>query len=135
MVYARKIWENIYYYLFNRSVLDADPQVVDLNKQTPYFYKLGLAMLQFYHPEDAELSRVLLRTFSSRLQLVMDLSRHKLASHRTNDQFKRLNHTELKLYKIGKENLQQYEEWVRGESRKLNTSKLVSKYRKRKLYD
>ena len=118
-----------------RSVLDADPQVVDLNKQVPYFYKLGLAILHFQHPEDAELSRVLLRTFASRLQLVMDLSRHKLASHRTNDHLVRLNRTEVKLYEIGKANLQEYEEWVRGESRKLNTSKLVSKYRKRKLYD
>lgn len=121
-----------------RAILDADASVVDLNKSCPFFYKFGLSLLDFDHEDRLALGRVLVTTFVTRLANVMfDVSRHQVLNNMTRGDIgrkvKSFDLTEQRLFKLGQSSLSKYNQWCVGKSKKLETSQLVLRHRKRKM--
>ena len=48
-------------YMFCREILNADANVVDLNKLGPFFYEFGTYLLHFEHPESLDIAKSLLQ--------------------------------------------------------------------------
>ena len=117
-----------------RDILRADANVVDLFKQGPYFYFMGVKLLFFDHMERSELARSLLETFINRFRRIMDTSHHAFSSDvslLTN----RLDETERVLFNIGQRSVVAMEKWERGRSHRIEASEVVQKRRKRKRED
>ena len=117
-----------------RNILGADANVVDLYRQGPYFYSMGLKMLFFDHLERSEVARSLIETFLNRFRRIMDTSRHAFSSDIT-PLTTRLDETERALFRTGQRSVVAMEKWERGRSHKMEASEAVKNRRKRKRDD
>ena len=114
-----------------RDILRADANVVDLYKQGPYFYLMGVHLLCFDHMERSELAKSLLETFLNRFRRIMDNSHHAFSSDITL-LTSRLDETEKALFRRGQRSVVAMEKWERGRSHRIEPSDIVQKRRKRK---
>ena len=114
-----------------RDILRADANVVDLFKQGPYFYLMGVKLLFFDHMERSDLAKSLLETFLNRFRRIMDTSHHAFSSDVTMFTT-RLDETERVLFHIGQRSVAAMEKWERGRSHRIEASDVVQKRRKRK---
>ena len=114
-----------------REILRADAKVVDLYKQGPYFYGLGMQLLSFNHLESRDLSKNLLEAFLNRFRLIMDNSQNADEA----DLYSlncRLDEVERVLFQLGHQSAQQMDLWEKGSSCKITSSLVVQANRKRK---
>lgn len=116
-----------------RDILRADANVVDLYKQGPYFYSMGVKLLFFDHLERSELAKCLLETFLNRFRRIMDTAHHAFSSDIT-PLTSRLDETERLLFNIGQRSVVAMEKWERGRSHRIEASDVVQR-RKRKRED
>ena len=117
-----------------RDILKADANVVDLYKQGPYFYRMGVHILSFDHMERSELAKSLLETFLNRFRRIMDTSHHAFDSDITT-LTTRLDETERVLFCMGQRSVVAMAKWERGRSHRIEASEIVQKKRKRKRED
>ena len=114
-----------------REILRADAKVVDLYKQGPYFYGLGMQLLSFNHLESRDLSKSLLEAFLNRFRLIMDNSQNADEA----DLYAltcRLEEVERVLFQLGHRSAQQMDLWEKGSSCKITSSLVIQANRKRK---
>ena len=114
-----------------REIIQADSSVVDLHKLGPYYYALGQQLLLLQHNETLPLSETLLKSFCQRFMKIMNLSWNSLNCDNSSS-IKKLDEMERKLFEKGQVSLHSFHRWDLGNSRKLEASNLVSRYRKRK---
>ena len=114
-----------------RNILSADANVVDLYKQGPYFYAMGVKLLFFDHLERSEVAKSLLETFLNRFRRIMDTSHHAFSSD-VSPLMMRLDETERVLFRTGQRSVVAMEKWERGRSHQMEASDMVQKRRKRK---
>ena len=114
-----------------RDILSADANVVDLYKQGPYFYAMGVKLLAFDHLERSDLARSLLETFLNRFRRIMDTSHHAFSTETTSLTV-RLDEAERRLFRTGQKAVVAFERWERGRSHKMEASGVVQNRRKRK---
>ena len=118
-----------------RDILRADANVVDLYKQGPYFYLMGVNLLFFDHLERSEVAKCLLETFLNRFRRIMDTSHHAFSSDVTS-LTTRLDEMERTLFRTGQRSVVAMEKWERGRSHRIEPSDvIVQKRRKRKRED
>ena len=117
-----------------RDILSADANVVDLYKQGPYFYSVGVKLLFFDHLERSEVAKSLLETFLNRFRRIMDTSHHAFSSDIT-PLTMRLDQTERLLFRTGQRSVVAMEKWERGRSHRMEASDVVQRRRKRKRDD
>ncbi|XP_036391707.1 DNA replication complex GINS protein PSF3 isoform X1 [Megalops cyprinoides] len=115
-----------------RTVLGADPNVVDLHKMGPYFYGMGSQLLHFQGPENPEIAQTVLQTFIGRFRRTMDASQNALDAD-TSALVAPLDALERALFRAGQAGLAAYQRWEGGASGRIEASGLVLNYRKRKL--
>ena len=116
---------------FQRDILSADANVVDLYKLGPYYYSLGVKLLCFEHLERADLSKSLLETFLNRFRWIMDSSQNAFQSD-TTPMMSKLDETERQLFRTGQRAVQDMERWEKGQSHKIVSSSVVQNRRKRR---
>lgn len=114
-----------------RDILSADANVVDLYKQGPYFYTMGMKLLAFDHLERSDLARSLLETFLNRFRRIMDTSHHSISAE-TTSLTARLDESERRLFRTGQKAVAMFERWERGRSHRMEASSVVQSRRKRK---
>ncbi|XP_076817129.1 DNA replication complex GINS protein PSF3-like [Clavelina lepadiformis] len=114
-----------------REILKADASVVDLHKIGPFFYAFGQQLLTLNHNESLQMAKCLVLTFMERFRKIMDWSINAY-EHDNSERQEKLDEVERNLFKLGQKSLQSFQQWEMGESRKLSSSELVSRHRKRK---
>lgn len=119
------------YRVQQRDILRADANVVDLFKQGPYFYAMGVKLLYFDHLERSDLAKSLLETFLNRFRRIMDTSHHAFGTD-VSLLTARLDESERVLFHIGQRSVVAMEKWERGRSHRIEASDVVQKRRKRK---
>ena len=119
------------YRVQQRDILRADANVVDLFKQGPYFYTMGVKLLYFDHLERSDLAKSLLETFLNRFRRIMDTSHHAFGTD-VSLLTARLDESERVLFHIGQRSVVAMEKWERGRSHRIEASDVVQKRRKRK---
>ncbi|CAN0270874.1 DNA replication complex GINS protein PSF3 [Lampetra fluviatilis] len=117
-----------------RTVLGADPGVVDLHKMGPYYYALGTQLLHFESPESGEIAQALLQAFSGRFRRVMDACQNAFDED-TSALTAPLDVSERALFRRGQRSLEALAAWEQGRASQLTASAIVSNMRKRKLAD
>lgn len=117
-----------------RNILRADANVVDLYKQGPYFYSMGVKLLFFDHLERSAVAGTLLRTFLNRFRRIMDTSHHAFSSD-TTPLMTKLDETERALFRTGQRSVVAMEKWARGRSHRMEASEVVKNRRKRRRED
>ena len=117
-----------------RDILSADANVVDLYKQGPYFYSMGVKFLFFDHLERNEVAKSLLETFLNRFRRIMDTSHHAFSSDAT-PLMSKLDEAERLLFLTGQRSVVAMDKWERGRSHQMEASDMVQKRRKRKRED
>ncbi|XP_074646777.1 DNA replication complex GINS protein PSF3-like [Tubulanus polymorphus] len=115
----------------NRHIYQADPNVVDLHKMGPYFYTFGTQLLSFGHTESTDIAKTLLTTFQGRFRRIMDCSQNAYFEDGAKIMSK-LDELEKVIYKYGQLGLKDFKRWETRETEKLDTSHMVSRFRKRK---
>ena len=112
-----------------RDILSADANVVDLHSKQPYYYLLGLKLLQCNHTESTDLSQSLLETFLNRFRKIMD---HSLNSFQTDTYSTtlKLDESERNLFKVGQESADKMEKWSKSYSGHKNN--FLARKRKRR---
>ena len=103
-----------------RDILSADANVVDLYGKEPYYYLLGLKLVQCNHMESMDLSQSLLETFLNRFRKIMDHSQNSFQADTYTTTCK-LDETERHLFKAGQDSADKMEKWGRGKSHKLRS--------------
>jgi len=113
-----------------RDILSADANVVDLYSKQPYYYLLGLKLLQCNHEESLDLSQSLLETFLNRFRKIMD---HSLNSFQTDTYSTtlKLDESERNLFKNGQESADKMEKWSKSYSGYKSNSSLARKRKRR----
>ena len=114
-----------------RDIMSADASVVDLYKQGPYFYAMGVKMLCFDHLERGDLARSLLEAFLNRFRPIMDTSHHTL-DIATTPLVERLDKAERELFRTGVRAVAAFSRWERGKSHRMEASSVVQNRRKRR---
>ncbi|KAI9009089.1 hypothetical protein DFJ74DRAFT_686782 [Hyaloraphidium curvatum] len=100
----------------SRNDLLANPNTVELRKLCPYFYEFGMKVFGLL--DERSLSKLLVDSFASRAQLIMDYTQSRVygglgASDAVQDRFKNyLDETELKLYRIGMAAAEAMKRWT-----------------------
>ena len=117
-----------------RDILSADANVVDLFKQGPYFYSMGVKLLFFYHLEMSDLAKSLLETFLNRFRRIMDTSHHAFGGE-TTPLMTKLDETERQLFRTGQRSVAALERWEKGRSHHMEASSVVRSRRKRRRED
>ncbi|KAM9301888.1 DNA replication complex GINS protein PSF3 [Gastrophryne carolinensis] len=114
-----------------RTVFSADANVVDLHKMGPHYYGFGSQLLNFDSPENMEIARTLLQTFTGRFRRIMDSSQNAY-NEDTSGLVSRLDELERALFRAGQKGLNDFQSWERGQAAQITPSSLVQSYRKRK---
>ncbi|XP_003383803.1 PREDICTED: DNA replication complex GINS protein PSF3-like [Amphimedon queenslandica] len=122
-----------------RTALSADPTVIDLHRNGPYFYSVGLSLLQFKLDKDRDkdeeekerLAKTLIETFVRRLRVIMDSSHNYYCANTTN-MTNQLDELEKYLFSLGQEALTKQIQYERGHNKIIMASSLTSNSRKRK---
>lgn len=114
-----------------RDILSADASVVDLYKLCPYYYILGVKLLDFDHLDTQDLSRSLLETFLNRFRKIMDHSQNAFEAD-TFPLTSGLDETERTLFQVGKRATKQLDLWEKGTCHKITSSAMVQVGKKRK---
>merc|ERR1739838_407552 len=115
-----------------QNILSADPEVVNLHKEGPKYYSMGLKMMNHkFHFADTEdlvnLCNVLGRTFARRhswINTMTEREGEKIDS--------RLDDMEKIHYARGCHQKREWNDWTLGLSDKLEESKLMTRSRKRR---
>ncbi|XP_076358118.1 DNA replication complex GINS protein Psf3 [Tachypleus tridentatus] len=114
-----------------REILCADATMVDLHELGPYFYHIGLYLLNFPYPDTEEISKMLIETFKNRFRKVMDASQHTLQEE-SSSWTSRLDMSEMGLFNIGQKAFMEFQEWQARKMEKICTSGMVINHKKRK---
>ncbi len=113
----------------HRDILSADANVVDLHGKQPYYYSLGLKLVQCNHLESMDLTQSLLETFLNRFRKIMDHSQNSFQTD-THSMTSRLDETEKGLFKVSQDSANKMEKWGKSGRHKLNS--LQARKRKRR---
>lgn len=116
-----------------RQILEADATAVDLNKFGPYYYSFGGKLLDFGNAENSRIAESLMMAYMKRMRKLMDLSLNKIENG--NDLLAllpKLDNDERNIFTLTQRGLMDFEQWKKGVTSKLTTSRGVANQRKRK---
>ncbi|ELT96859.1 hypothetical protein CAPTEDRAFT_21464 [Capitella teleta] len=114
-----------------REILGAEAGVVNLHKWGPYFYKFGMCLLCFEHPESTDIAKSLLQTLQNRFRGIMD-SAQNASYEEIASVTKKLDVLEMSIFRVGQKSIESQLQWEKRQIEKLTVSKVIVNHRKRK---
>ncbi|CAG5082834.1 Oidioi.mRNA.OKI2018_I69.PAR.g10217.t1.cds [Oikopleura dioica] len=118
-----------------QGILNADPEVVNLHKEGPKYFAMGLQLtsenFDFADDEDIiNMCQTLLQASARRVSWISDMA---AADHYQQSKVdSKLDDMEKEMYAKAISERKSWEDWTRGMSNRLTESKFIAKSRKRK---
>jgi len=114
-----------------REIMTADPLVVDLHKQGPYYYEFGRQLIKQSQSEGEAIGRSLTNTFKTRFKKIMDSSQNSCDTESLKETQK-MDMLERLLYKQGQHSKADMDSWLTRKTGSIQASHMVAHQRKRK---
>jgi len=114
-----------------REIMTADPLVVDLHKQGPYYYEFGRQLIKQSPSEGEAIGRSITNTFKTRFKKILDSSQNSCDTESLKETQK-MDMLERLLYKQGQHCKAGMDAWLTRKTGSIQTSQLVAQQRKRK---
>uniref|UniRef100_UPI00358E84CB DNA replication complex GINS protein PSF3 n=1 Tax=Myxine glutinosa TaxID=7769 RepID=UPI00358E84CB len=114
-----------------RTILNADPNVVDLHKLGPHYYSFGAQLCNFSIPGSDDILSALVQAFVGRFRKIMDSSLNAYNSD-TSTLVQGLDQMERVLFAAGQKSLNDFQHWEKGGAIQIRPSALIENMRKRK---
>nr|XP_033329909.1 DNA replication complex GINS protein PSF3 [Megalopta genalis] len=115
-----------------REILEADAEVIVLNKWNPYFYELGMHVIKLGDRETEQITESLLQTFKSRFRLIMDWAHNPVSDPTQGNQLPRL---ERDIFLNGRRAKIRLLEWLKMGTNSILPSEITANLKKRKRAD
>jgi len=114
-----------------REIMTADPLVVDLHKQGPYYYEFGRHLIKQSQSEGEAIGRSLTDTFKTRFRKILDSSQNSCDTESLKETQK-MDMLERLLYKQGQHCKADMDAWLTRKTGSIQASQMVAHQRKRK---
>jgi len=114
-----------------REIMTADPLVVDLHKQGPYYYEFGRQLIKQSPSEGEAIGRSLTNTFKTRFKKILDSSQNSCDTESLKETQK-MDMLERLLYKQGQHCKAGMDAWLTRKTGSIQASHMVAQQRKRK---
>jgi len=114
-----------------REIMTADPLVVDLHKQGPYYYEFGRQLIKQSQSEGEAIGRSLTNTFKTRFKKILDSSQNSCDTESLKETQK-MDMLERLLYRQGQHCKAGMDAWLTRKTGSIQASQMVAHQRKRK---
>jgi GINS complex subunit 3 len=114
-----------------REILLADANVVDLHKLGPHFYEFGLYLMNHSAEEGDLIGEVLCETFKTRFRNILDAAQNCRDEEKLKETDK-MDELERDLFMQGFNTRFDIVGWMNRSFKRINTSNIVSSFKKRK---
>jgi len=114
-----------------REIMTADPLVVDLHKQGPYYYEFGRQLMKQSQSEGEAIGRSLTNTFKTRFKKILDSAQNSCDTESLKETQK-MDMLERLLYKQGQHCKAGMDAWLTRKTGSIQASQMVAHQRKRK---